>query len=348
MAELIEVLPAHRFDEKKLAHYLREHLEDFGEPMAVRQFQGGQSNPTFLIETPVRTYVLRKQPPGMLLPSAHAVDREYRVQAALKGTPVPVVPMRLFCKDASVVGTPFYIMDFIPGRVFHKPALPELAHNERTAAYRAFAETLAALHEVDFRAIGLADYGRTDGYAARQVKRWSDQYEKAKTTHIEAMDKLIAWLKASIPANDEAAITHGDYRIGNLMFEEDEPHIVAVLDWELSTLGHPLADLGYVCMGYRIPANVPFLNGLRGLDLPALGIPTEEETVAAYCRRAGRDTVPDLTFFVALSFFRYASIAQGVYARSLQGNAADKRAGMAGQAAIALAEEGWRIASAAG
>jgi aminoglycoside phosphotransferase (APT) family kinase protein len=316
--------------------------------MVVRQFQGGQSNPTFLIETPTRAYVLRKQPPGALLPSAHAIDREYRVQAALKGTPVPVVPMRLFCEDPSVVGTPFYIMDFIPGRVFQTPELPELPRQERAVAYRAFAEPLAALHEVDFRAIGLGDFGRAEGYVARQIKRWSEQYEKTKTAHIKAMDKLVSWLKASIPSRDEAAIVHGDYRIGNLMFEADEPHVIAVLDWELSTLGHPLSDLGYVCMGYRIPANMSCLNGLGWLDLPALGIPTEEEIVAIYCRRAGRDTVPDLTFFVALSFFRFAAIAQGVYARSLQGNAADKRAAMAGPVAAALAEEGWRIASAAG
>lgn len=348
MSRTIEVLPAHRFDETKLWHYLREHMEGFSALPTVRQFQGGQSNPTFLISTPDRSYVLRKQPPGKLLKSAHAIDREYRVQAALKGTPVPVVPMRHFCEDASIIGTPFYLMEYIPGRVFFKPELPDLDHSQRKVAYRAFAETLAALHEVDFRAIGLGDYGRTDGYAARQVKRWSEQYEAAKTTHIEAMDKLVAWLKASIPNHDEAAITHGDYRISNLMFETDEPHIIAVLDWELSTLGHPLADLGYVCMGYRIPANVPFLSGLRGLDLPALGIPTEEETVATYCHRTGRDGAPDLAFFIALSFFRYASIAQGVYARSLQGNATDKRAALAGQAAIALAEEGWRIAQEAG
>ncbi len=348
MAELIDVLPQHRFDEEKLWHYLREHLEDFGVRPKIQQFQGGQSNPTFLVSTGDRKYVLRKQPPGNLLPSAHAIDREYRVQSALQDTPVPVVPMRHFCPDPAIIGTPFYLMDYIPGRIFFKPELPELSNGERKAAYRAFAETLATLHEVDFRAIGLADYGRTEGYAARQVKRWSEQYEAAKSGHIEAMDKLIAWLKASLPGQDEAAITHGDYRINNIMFEEDEPHIIAVLDWELSTLGHPLADLGYVCMGYRIPSNVPFLSGLRGLDLPALGIPTEDEIVSAYCHRAGRDEVPDLTFFIALSFFRYASIAQGVYARSLQGNAADKRAGLAGQAAIALAEEGWRIAEAAG
>ena len=348
MTELIEPSPEHRFDEVKLWNYLRGHLDDFAGQPKVQQFQGGQSNPTFLLTTLGGNYVLRKQPPGKLLPSAHDVGREYRVQSALKGTPIPVVPMRLFCDDASIIGTPFYVMDYIPGRIFASPELPQLNVLERKAAYRAFAETLAALHEVDFRAIGLAGYGRTEGYAARQLKRWSEQYEAAKTGHIEAMDKLIAWLKASVPARDEAALTHGDYRIGNIMFELDEPHIVAVLDWELSTLGHPLADLGYVCMSYRIPASMTLLNGLRGLDLPAHGIPTEEELVAAYCHRAGRDSVPDLTFFIALSFFRYASIAQGVYARALQGNAADRRASLAGQAAIALAEEGWHIAEAAG
>ncbi len=349
MAELIDVAPGHRFDEVKLWHYLRNHLEDFGAQPKIQQFQGGQSNPTFLLTTPGRSCVLRKQPPGKLLPSAHAVDREYRVQSALQDTPVPVVPMRLFCEDPSIVGTPFYIMDYIPGRIFTRPEIPELNQPERKQAYTAFAETLAALHEVDFRAIGLSGYGRTEGYAARQLKRWSEQYEAAKTAPIEAMDKLIGWLKASVPEQDEAAIAHGDFRIGNMMFEVDEPHIVAVLDWELSTLGHPLADLGYVCMYYRIPANMQALSGLHGLDLRALGIPGEDELVSIYCHRAGRDTVPDLTFFIALSFFRYAAIAQGVYARSLQGNASDiKRASLAGKAAIALAEGGWRIAEAAG
>jgi aminoglycoside phosphotransferase (APT) family kinase protein len=347
-AELIDVLPSHRFDEAKLWRYLHDHLQSFEEPAHVQQFQGGQSNPTFLISTQERNYVLRKQPPGKLLPSAHAIDREYRVQAALRATPVPVVPMRLFCEDPSVIGTPFYVMDYVPGRIFSRPDLPDLDHAQRKAVYHAFAETLAVLHEADFRRIGLSDYGKTEGYAARQVRRWSEQYEAAKTSEIPAMDKLIAWLKSSIPDSDEVAITHGDYRLNNTMFELEAPHIIAVLDWELSTLGHPLADLGYVCMGYRIPANVPFLSGLRGLDLPALGIPSQDETVAAYCRRAGRENVPDLTFFIALSFFRYASIAQGVYARSLQGNAASKRAGLAGQAAIALAEEGWHIAEMAG
>jgi aminoglycoside phosphotransferase (APT) family kinase protein len=348
VAELIDVIPAHRFDEKKLWRYLRNRLEDFGSQPKVQQFQGGQSNPTFLLSTPSASYVLRKQPPGKLLPSAHAVDREFRVQSALKGSPVPVVPMRFFCEDASIIGTPFYLMDYIPGRIFANPALPELNSLQRKTAYRAFAETLAALHEIDFQSLGLADFGRTEGYAARQLKRWTEQYEAAKTGSIEAMDKLIAWLKASVPSRNEAALTHGDYRIGNIMFEISEPHIIAVLDWELSTLGHPLADLGYVCMSYRIPAGTTLLSGLRGLDLPALGIPAEDELVAAYCHRAGRDSVPELTFFIALSFFRYASIAQGVYARALQGNAADRRASLAGEAAIALAQEGWRIAEAAG
>ncbi len=348
MAELIDVLPSHRFDENKLWRFLRSHLEDFGVPPIIQQFQGGQSNPTYLISTPSRKYVLRKQPSGKLLPSAHAMDREFRVQSALKGTPIPVVPMQLFCDDLSVIGTPFYLMDYIPGRIFHRPDLPNLSTLQRKAAYRAFAETLAALHEVDFEAIGLSNYGRTEGYAARQLKRWSEQYESSKTCQIAAMDKLIAWLKASVPSRDEASITHGDYRISNVMFELTAPHIIAVLDWELSTLGHPLADLGYVCMAYRTPSEVPFLGGLRGLDLAALGIPSEDELVGMYCHRAGRDSVPDLTFFIALSFFRFASIAQGVYARSLQGNAADRRAPLAEQAAIALAQEGWRIAEAAG
>jgi aminoglycoside phosphotransferase (APT) family kinase protein len=296
--ELIDVLPKHRFDEERLWHYLHDHLDGFTGPARLRQFQGGQSNPTFMIETPDMNYVLRKQPPGPLLKSAHAVDREYRVQAALKGTPVPVVQMQLMCEDPGVIGTPFYVMDYVPGRIFFKPDLPDVPHHERKPIYIALAETLAALHEVDFRAVGLGDFGRTEGYAARQVKRWSEQYEATKTQTIEAMDKLTAWLKASIPVKDEAAITHGDYKLNNLMFE--------------------------------------------------LGIPSEEEIVAAYCHRAGRENIPDLTFFIALSFFRFAAIAQGVYSRALQGNAADTRAHLAGEAAIALAEQGWRIAHAAG
>ena len=348
MAELIDVRPEHRFDEKKLWRYLRQHLEDFGAQPTVRQFQGGQSNPTFLIETPAGKYRAAQAAAGQAAPQRPR--RRPRIPGAIRaqGSPVPVVPMRLFCEDASIIGTPFYLMDFIPGRIFMKPDLPDLDHMQRKTAYHAFAETLAALHEVDFRALGLSDYGRTEGYAARQLKRWSEQYQASKTGEIEAMDRLIAWLKASVPSQDEAAIAHGDYRIGNIMFEVDAPHIIAVLDWELSTLGHPLADLGYVCMTYRIPARMTLLSGLRGLDLPALGIPTEEELVAAYCHRAGRDGVPDLTFFIALSFFRYASIAQGVYARSLQGNAANRNANLAGEAAIALAQEGWRIAEGAG
>lgn len=348
MAELVDILPGHRFDQKKLWRYLKTHLEDFGVQPTIQQFQGGQSNPTFLITTPIRKYVLRKQPPGKLLPSAHAIDREYRVQAALKGTPVPVVPMQLFCDDTSIIGTPFYLMDYIPGRIFDKANLPELSITQRKAAFRAFAETLAALHEVDYCAIGLGDFGRTEGYAARQLKRWTEQYETSKTGEIEAMDKLIAWLKASVPSKDEAAITHGDYRMNNVMWELQDPHIIAVLDWELSTLGHPLGDLGYVCMAYRTPAELPFLGGLRGVDLATHGIPSESELVAMYCHRAGRENVPDLTFFIALSFFRFASIAQGVYKRSLQGNAADARAALAQKAAVVLAQEGWRIAEAAG
>jgi aminoglycoside phosphotransferase (APT) family kinase protein len=342
-----DVLPRHKFDEAALFRYLTDHLADFREPARVRQFQGGQSNPTFLIESADRSFVLRKQPPGQLLASAHAIDREYRVQAALHDTPVPTIAMRHFCADPAVIGTPFYVMDYVPGRIFFNPALPDSTPKERRALYLAMAETLAKLHEVDFRAIGLADYGRAEGYAARQVKRWSEQYEASKTDHIEAMDKLIGWLKANIPEGDEAAIVHGDYKLNNIMFELDDAFPIAVLDWELSTLGHPLADLGYLCMGYRIPHNLPMLGGLSGVDVEALGIPTEAEMVEAYSTRAGRDAVPDMTFFIAFSFFRFAAIAQGVYARSMQGNAADSRAHLAGQAAVLLAEEGWKLVKSA-
>jgi aminoglycoside phosphotransferase (APT) family kinase protein len=341
---LVEVRPAHRFDEARLWHYLCDHLVDFPKKAGLQQFQGGQSNPTFLITTRERQYVLRKQPPGDLLPSAHAVDREYRVQAALKDSPVPVVAMRHFCADPAIIGTPFYVMDYIPGRIFADPALGDVAHESRRDIYFAFIEVLAALHEIDFEAAGLGDFGKPLGYSARQVRRWAGQYEASKTGDIPAMDKLAQWLAAHAPERDEAAITHGDYKLNNLMYELGAPHVIAVLDWELSTLGHPLADLGYVCMGYRISSTVPMLGGLGGLDLPALGIPSEAEIVAHYCERAGRETPLDLSFFIALAFFRYAAIAQGVYKRALQGNAADARAHLAGEAAKALAEEGWRIA----
>lgn len=342
--ELIAVREAHRFDEARLVAYLHGHLPDCRGEIAVRQFQGGQSNPTFLIESSDRRWVLRKKPPGKLLPSAHMIEREYRVIRALAGTGVPVPAARLLCEDAGVIGTPFFVMDYVAGRVFTDPTLPDLAPAERGGVYGAMAETLARLHGVDWQAAGLADYGRPENYVARQIARWSKQYEASKTEDIPAMDRLIEWLPGHIPANEETTLAHGDYRLGNLIFDPAEPRVVAVLDWELSTLGHPLADLGYNCMLYHLPADLPTVRGFGDADLAALGIPDERQYVATYVKHTGRDPGGDWPFFLAFSLFRYAAIVQGVYARALQGNASSSTAAQLGRTAPLLAGIGWRIA----
>ncbi|HTP82778.1 MAG TPA: phosphotransferase [Alphaproteobacteria bacterium] len=343
-ADLIPVREAHRFDEGRLAAYLREHLPGCQGALTVRQFQGGQSNPTFLIESDGRRWVLRKKPPGKLLPSAHMVEREYRVIRALAGTGVPVPAARLLCEDAGIIGTPFYVMDHVEGRVFTDPTLPGLTPAARSGVYAAMAGTLARLHAVDWRAVGLADYGRPENYVARQIARWSKQYEASKTGEIPAMDRLTEWLPRHIPAREETTLAHGDYRLGNLIFHASEPRVVAVLDWELSTLGHPLADLGYNCMLYHLPADLPTVRGFGDTDLAALGIPDERQYVATYARHTGRDPGADWPFFLAFSLFRYAAIVQGVYARALQGNASSASGEQLGRAAPILAEIGWRIA----
>jgi aminoglycoside phosphotransferase (APT) family kinase protein len=343
-AEVIPVRDAHRFDQERLASYLESNLPGFGGPMAVRQFQGGQSNPTFLIEASGRRWVLRKKPPGKLLPSAHMVEREYKVIRALNDTGVPVAPARLLCEDDSIIGTPFYVMDFVEGRVFTEPTLPELTIEQRSAVYDAMNDTLAKLHQVDWRAVGLGDFGRPENYVARQIARWSKQYEASKTGDIPAMDRLIAWLPQNIPGRDETTLVHGDFRLGNMIFHSREPRVVAVLDWELSTLGHPLSDLAYNCMLYHLPADLPTVRGFDEVHLPALGIPDESEYVAAYARRTGRDPGKDWRFFLAFSFFRYAAIVQGVYARALQGNASSATGEQLGRTAPRLAEIGWRLA----
>lgn len=342
--ELIAVREAHRFDEARLVAYLHGHLADCRGEIAVRQFQGGQSNPTFLIESSDRSWVLRKKPPGKLLPSAHMVEREYRVIRALAGTGVPVPPARLLCEESEIIGTPFYVMDYVEGRVFTDPTLPTLTAGERGAVYAAMAETLARLHAVDWRAVGLVDYGRPENYVARQIARWSKQYEASKTGDIPEMDRLIAWLPNHIPAKEETTLAHGDYRLGNLIFHPSEPRVVAVLDWELSTLGHPLADLGYNCMLYHLPPDMPTVRGFGDADLAGLGIPDERQYVATYVKHTGRDPGADWPFFLAFSLFRYAAIVQGVYARALQGNAASATAEQLGRTAPLLAGIGWRIA----
>lgn len=340
-AELVDVLPAHRFDEAKLREYLRDQLEGVAQRFEVKQFQGGQSNPTFLLETGTRRYVLRKKPPGKLLPSAHQIEREYKVIRALGDTDVPVPTARLLCEDDSIIGTPFYVMDYVEGRILSHPALSEVPKEERAPIYEAVADTLARLHKVDWAAVGLADFGRPEGYVQRQIKRWSQQYEASKTGDLPAMDKLMAWLPENAPALDETSIAHGDYRLGNAMYHPQRPELVAVLDWELSTLGHPLADLAYCCLPYHMPEGA---RGLAGRDLSAQGIPDEEAFLRSYCREAGRDEIPHWNFFLAFALFRSAAITQGVYARALQGNASNANAHFAGAHARLLAELGWQQA----
>ena len=342
-AVLVPPLANHRLDEARLAEYMTAEMDGFAGPLTVRQFQGGQSNPTYHLATPGAEYVLRKKPPGVLLPSAHAVDREYAVQSALAGTAVPVAPMRLLCRDESVIGTMFYVMDHVRGRVFSDRTLRGVSPDDRAAMYDDMNRVMAALHQVDWQAAGLTGYGRPQAYVARQIDRWSRQYVAADTGALPEMDRLMEWLPRNTPAADETAIAHGDFRLGNLIFHPAEPRVLAVLDWELSTLGHPLADLAYNCIPWRLPVT---LEGLIGADAP--GIPDESSYVAAYCRRTGRAGVPDLDFFIVFSLFRWAAIAAGVYRRALDGNAADARAMQIGDKFKVLAEAAWALAQRTG
>ncbi|MET0275178.1 MAG: phosphotransferase [Phenylobacterium sp.] len=315
-----DVVPAHRFDEARLAAWMAANVEGFVAPLRVQQFQGGASNPTFLLTGgDGHLYVLRKKPPGQLLSSAHQVDREYRVMKALAGH-IPVPVMRALCEDPAVIGTTFYVMDYLEGRIFRDATLPDLSPSDRAAVYDQLNATLAKLHGVDFEAVGLSDYGRPGGYFERQVARWTRQYRDAESEPVPAMEALIAELPGRIPADASVSIAHGDYRLENVMFHPTEPRLIAVLDWELSTIGHPLADIAYNAFLWR--SHSPGWGSLDGVDFAASGIPTEADYVAAYCRRTGRDGIEDWPFYMAFGIFRLASISQGVYRRVLAGNAA--------------------------
>jgi aminoglycoside phosphotransferase (APT) family kinase protein len=340
---LVPVLANHRFDEAALCRYLEARLPDFSGPCAIRQFQGGQSNPTFHLQLAHRAFVLRKKPPGMLLPSAHAVDREFAVMQALAGTAVPVPKVHLLCTDEGVIGQAFYVMDAVEGRIYTDRLLPGCSAAERAAMYDHMNEILAALHQVDWRAVGLEEFGRPTGYVARQIARWSRQYQASQLETLPAMDRLIAWLPAHLPDRDEAAIAHGDFRPGNLIFHPTEPRIVAVLDWELATIGHPLADLAYNCLPYRLVGTHD--HGFPAGDPRALGLPSEDDYVSAYCRRTGRDAIPDWEFFITFSMFRIAAILAGVYRRGRDGIAADTRALEVSRDYKVIAERAWSIAS---
>ena len=357
MSTLGPVTNAHRFDERRLADYLcARGLDDFRGGLTALQYQGGQSNPTFRLDAGGRRFVLRKKPPGHLLPSAHLVEREYRVMRALADHDVPVPAMLLLCEDDAVIGQTFFVMEHVEGRVLPAPDLPEAASPaERAAIYDAMNRTLARLHSVDWRAAGLSDFGKPADYVARQITRWTRQYEAARHREIPAMEALIEWLPDHVPGEGgeggeaadagrgEATIAHGDFRLDNMILHPTEPCVVAVVDWELSTLGHPLADLAYNCMTYHLPRGARW-KGLGGVDREALGIPSEEDYVAAYCRRTGRAGVPDWNFFMAFGLFRLAAICQGVYARAVQGNASSRNALEIGRKAPTLADTGWRIA----
>jgi aminoglycoside phosphotransferase (APT) family kinase protein len=331
----------HAIDSVALGSWLRANVDAGIGDVIVEQYQGGQSNPTYRLTAGDRRYVLRRKPPGRLLPSAHAVDREFRVMSALAGTGVPVAKMHALCDDDAVIGTAFYVMEYVEGRILWDPTLPGMKPPQRAAHYDELNRVIAALHMIDYAAIGLGEFGRTGSYIERQVARWSKQYQAAGADRIDAMDRLIEWLPSHIPEGDETSIVHGDYRLDNVIFHPTEPRILAVLDWELATLGHPLSDFAYQVMAWRLSPQE--FRGIKGADLAALGIPTEAEYVAAYCRRTGRKQIPHFEFYLIFNMFRIAAILHGVLSRALQGNAASADAVAMGSRARPVADVAWRM-----
>ena len=340
--ELGAPLDAHRLDEATLSSYLAEKLPGFSGEFTIQQFLGGQSNPTYLIEAESGNYVLRKKPPGELLPSAHAVDREFRVTSALLDSAVPVARTHLLCEDKNIIGQIFYVMDYVPGRVIADPGLPDCTADERNDMYRSLVDVLGSLHAFDYQAAGLETFGRPTGYVARQVARWSKQYEASKLEDFEPMDRLIEHLPQCNPADSRSAIVHGDYRLGNVIFDSERPCVASVLDWELSTIGHPFADLGYFLMPFHLDSGCA-INGLLGMDIESLGIPTQQSLLEEYARSVGLDDVPNIDYYIAFSMFRLAAILAGVLKRGMDGNAADPRATEVGYTFKQIAKRGWEI-----
>ncbi|MBT8142236.1 MAG: phosphotransferase family protein [Gammaproteobacteria bacterium] len=333
-------------NETELARYLETRIEGFKGPLSATKFKGGQSNPTFLLNAKSGQYVLRRQPPGKLLPSAHAVDREYRVLDALKDTDVPVARVYHLCEDRELIGSMFYVMEYCDGNIHWDAALENVDPDTRREMYLELNRVLAALHSVDINKVGLADYGKPGNYFARQVGRWSRQYKASEIHKIPAMDKLMPWLEENMPEDDgKVSLVHGDYRLDNVMFDQSNQKIIAVLDWELSTLGHPYADLAYQCMGLRLPAGMGSMSGLQGRDRKALNIPSEQEYVAMYCERMGLDEIPNWPFYLAFCFFRLAAIVQGVAKRAADGNASSKQAGQVGAFVEPLAQMALQVIS---
>ncbi|MBO9501220.1 phosphotransferase family protein [Brevundimonas sp. A19_0] len=341
-----EVDPRHALDEATLDAWLAEHVEGYQGPLTLRQFKGGQSNPTYELTTPGRTYVLRRKPPGVLLPSAHAVDREFRVISALHAQGFPVARPHILCTDDSVIGSMFYVMDKVEGRVFWDLKLPDLSPAERRAIYEAQTDTLAALHRFDPEAIGLSDYGKPGNYFARQVGRWTKQYQASEIDTIEAMDRLIAFLPESLPPDGPTRIVHGDFRLDNMILAPDRAEVRAVLDWELSTLGDPMADFSYLLIAWVIPATLR--NGLAGADLEALGIPSVEETVARYAEKTGTAGPANLDWLFAYNLFRLAAICQGIAGRVRDGTAASSHARTMAAQVGPLSDAAWSFAKKAG
>lgn len=343
-AEFIGTMPVqekHQFDVAKLQDFMQREVEGFKPPLKAEQFRGGQSNPTYKLTDGNGTqYVLRRKPPGKLLPSAHAVDREFKVISALYKTPVPVARPYALCEDDSVIGTAFYIMSFVDGRVLWDPTLPNVPKAERAKVYEAEIDVIADLHMVDYKAVGLEDFGRPGNYVARQLSRWGKQYKASETESIEEMDRLLEWLPANAPETETTTIVHGDYRLDNMIFHPTEPRVLAVIDWEISTLGDPLADFSYVMMMWRIPKEQ---GGLYGHDLEALGIPGEQALIDRYCARTGRTSIGNWQFYMAYNLWRIACIRQGVYARSLDGTASNKLAGESGKLVRPNAEQAWKV-----
>ena len=335
------------FDEASLAGWMQANCEGYAGPLKVEQFKGGQSNPTYALSTPAARYVLRRKPPGQLLPGAHDVLREARVQQALGTTGFPVAPIMGVCRDDSVIGTQFYVMALVEGRIFWDSAFEEVPYDQRHRYFDAMNATIAQLHQVDYQAIGLGDYGKPGNYFARQISRWSRQYAEDPEAGRDAnMDVLAEWLPTAIPEGDETSIVHGDFRCDNMVFHPELPQVIAVLDWELSTLGHPLADFSYHCMSWHIDASQ--FRGIGGLDLAALGIPSEAEYIRRYCERTGFATpealAPDWSFYMAYNMFRIAAILQGIAKRVEAGTASSEQARANGARARPMAELAWKFA----
>ena len=344
-----EIREAHRFDEGLLEDYMASHVEGFRGPIQISQFKGGQSNPTYLVDAESGKYVLRRKPPGILLKSAHAVDREFRIISALYGADFPVPRPYALCEEDEVIGTMFFIMEYVEGRIFWELDLPNANQAGREALYDNVNETIAKLHNYDIGALGLDDFGKPGNYFARQISRWSGQYRASETRQIKAMDALIEWLPGNIPTDDSASIVHGDFRLDNMIIHPTEPRVIAVLDWELSTIGHPLADFTYHLMAWQMPELGIGSVGLLGKDLKSLGIPDEDAYTATYCTRTGReDGIADRHFYSAFNFFRLAAILQGIAGRVRDGTAASAHAGQAADSVAPLAEFGWQYAQRSG